>query len=432
MSRITLSALCAAALWASVLASAQAPDKKPAPPTTRPQGGHIKDRGNGEAPAPDKRPASPKSAAAPAMGDNPVVGSVNGSPIYWNDVVKQLKSDRPEALQGDVAQVMGAQVAQDLLGPSPKASATYTLAGAMRLLRQRPTQDITGTLDQLIQRSVFEQELRKMDKAITDDEVAKYLNQLLKQARDSGAIPAGQTDDDFLASRTPPLSRAILIKRLRPNAEGLYLAQHDLEKTIGHPFGPNDFISARHILIPLTTTDATGKPVDAAKADADALAKINGIAADIKSGKIKFEDAAMQFSTDGTKEKGGDLGVFTRGGMMVAEFETAAFKLQDGEVSPPVKTQFGYHLIRVDKRGVEIPQADRDKTLDTVKQRHFQEYATNLMTKYKIERKLLAPAMPNPGMPMNGMRPGQPQLRPGAPQMRPTTRPNPAPAPPTK
>lgn len=377
-------------------------------------------------------PAPPVAPVTLSAADNPVVGSVNSKPIYWNDVLKQILADRPEALQQDVAQVMGGQVAQDLYGINAKPSVTYTRAGIMKLLRQKPTQDITGALEQLIQREVFAQELKKQDKTITDAEVGAYLNQLLKGARASGNIPATQTDDDFLATRQPPLTRAILIKRLRLNAEGLYLAQHDLEKTQGHPFGPNDFVQARHILIPVVTSDPTGKPIDAAKADADALAKIQGIAADIKSGKIKFEDAAKQYSTDGSKEQGGDLGVFTHG-MMVQPFDDAAFKLQDGEVSAPVKSQFGYHLIRVDKKGVGIPIEERDKTLDNLKQRKFPDYSTALMAKYKIERKLLAPAMPMPGM---GGRPGQPQMRPGQPQMRPgqptprpTVRPVPAPAP---
>lgn len=60
-----------------------------------------------------------------------------------------------------------------------------------------------------------------------------------------------------------------------------------------------------------------------------------------------FEDLAKQYSTDtGSKDKGGDLGYFTSG-KMVAEFEAAAYKLQKDQVSDPVKTQYGYHIIKV-------------------------------------------------------------------------------------
>ena len=64
----------------------------------------------------------------------------------------------------------------------------------------------------------------------------------------------------------------------------------------------------------------------------------------------RFEDLARKHSTCPSGRKGGDLGYFKRG-MMVREFETVAFSLNPGEVSTPVQTQFGFHLIKVvDKR----------------------------------------------------------------------------------
>ncbi len=68
------------------------------------------------------------------------------------------------------------------------------------------------------------------------------------------------------------------------------------------------------------------------------------IAERIKKGE-SFSKLAEQYSIDGSRRRGGDLGTFTRG-VMVKEFESAAFKLQKGEVSAPVKTQFGYHIIK--------------------------------------------------------------------------------------
>ena len=63
----------------------------------------------------------------------------------------------------------------------------------------------------------------------------------------------------------------------------------------------------------------------------------------------KFEDLAKQFSLDGSKDYGGDLGYFTQP-EMVPEFSKAAFVLQVGETSQPVKTDFGWHIIRLEDR----------------------------------------------------------------------------------
>ena len=65
----------------------------------------------------------------------------------------------------------------------------------------------------------------------------------------------------------------------------------------------------------------------------------------IKAGE-KFGKLAKELSTDtGSAKKDGNLGYFTKG-MMVKPFEETAFKLQVGEISEPVKSEFGYHIIK--------------------------------------------------------------------------------------
>lgn len=73
----------------------------------------------------------------------------------------------------------------------------------------------------------------------------------------------------------------------------------------------------------------------------------------IIEGRMTFEAAATFYSQDpGTRDQGGYMGDVPRTGMMVEAFSTAAFKLQNGEISPIVKTQFGYHIIQmVSRRG---------------------------------------------------------------------------------
>lgn len=66
---------------------------------------------------------------------------------------------------------------------------------------------------------------------------------------------------------------------------------------------------------------------------------------EILSGRT-FEDAAMENSLCPSGARGGDLGFFGKG-QMVSEFENAAFDLNVGEISEPIKTNFGWHLILV-------------------------------------------------------------------------------------
>lgn len=66
---------------------------------------------------------------------------------------------------------------------------------------------------------------------------------------------------------------------------------------------------------------------------------------DIQSGNITFEDAARQYSLCPSGQRGGDLGFFNRR-QMVQQFSDTAFDLKVGEISDPVGTQFGWHIIK--------------------------------------------------------------------------------------
>jgi len=94
-----------------------------------------------------------------------------------------------------------------------------------------------------------------------------------------------------------------------------------------------------------------------------------------------FAAVAAEVSTDtSNKDRGGDLGWFGKGAM-VPEFETAAFTLPIGEISEPVKTQFGWHIIQVLARGEVALTAD---AYESARQTAFEAWLTEARTKYNV------------------------------------------------
>jgi parvulin-like peptidyl-prolyl isomerase len=108
-------------------------------------------------------------------------------------------------------------------------------------------------------------------------------------------------------------------------------------------------VRARHILIRVQGSPAAVRPGQKDLTEAEALAKAQDLRKRIQAGE-DFAQLARQESDDtGSGANGGDLGFF-RHGQMVPSFEQAAFALQPGDLSEPVKSPFGYHVIKVEAK----------------------------------------------------------------------------------
>ncbi|HVY60114.1 MAG TPA: peptidylprolyl isomerase [Planctomycetota bacterium] len=106
---------------------------------------------------------------------------------------------------------------------------------------------------------------------------------------------------------------------------------------------------ARHILLSTTVQGDVPQALRDKKV-AEAKAEAEQIIADVKAGKRKFEEVAAERSDDSrSKTRGGDLGTFETG-TMVPEFEAACMKLKDGEISEPIQTQYGIHVIQLEEK----------------------------------------------------------------------------------
>jgi peptidyl-prolyl cis-trans isomerase C len=199
--------------------------------------------------------------------------------------------------------------------------------------------------------------------------LVEYLieNQLLADAAERDKLSAGQTFEERLAYwRRRALRDTYFDKAVKGEVgEGLARAFYD-DQIKG--MKPEEEVQARHILV---------ETEEKAKEIADQLVKGGDFAA-----------LAKEHSKDpGSKDDGGMLGFFGRG-QMVPQFEEAAFKLQKGEVSPPVKSQFGFHLIKVEeRREKKLPTFEevKERILNSMIQRKAQEVVTGLRAQAKIE-----------------------------------------------
>ncbi len=105
----------------------------------------------------------------------------------------------------------------------------------------------------------------------------------------------------------------------------------------------------------------------------------------------KFSELVKQFSKDETsKVNGGEIGYVTKG-QLVPEYEKKAFSMKKGEISDPVKTQFGWHIIKMlDKRKVEIPEKDQAAAMikNKISREIIEKYFKELTDNAKIELKI--------------------------------------------
>lgn len=145
------------------------------------------------------------------------------------------------------------------------------------------------------------------------------------------AIKQGADKSDKFQRELAELKNKLLVRSFLDSKTADMITEADLKReydNVTATMKDEKEVRARHILL---ATEAEAK---------DAKKKLD-------AGK-SFEDVAREFSKDaGSAKQGGDLGYFTKD-KMVPEFANAAFAMKKGEVSAPVKSSFGYHIIKVE------------------------------------------------------------------------------------
>jgi peptidyl-prolyl cis-trans isomerase C len=195
-------------------------------------------------------------------------------------------------------------------------------------------------------------------------QLAEQLAELKALAHEARRLKIDQTPEAKaqLAMRDDQLIAGLLFQQIsketRPSPADLQ-AYYDVHKNEW------ETVSARHILIRMKGSPVTLKEGQKDLTDEEALAKAKDLRAKIVAGGDFAALAKAESDDVGSGANGGSLGEFTRG-RMVPPFDEAAFTLKVDEVSEPVKTQFGYHIIQVTKHDTKKMEDVKNEIADKV------------------------------------------------------------------
>ena len=349
--------------------------------------------------------AQKKAASSAAGTANVTAATIDGEKITRGQVVDALLKNQAaniaalEPQLADKTRPMATSIGTLMvkkMSANGWGSASVTRGEIIDWLFKEKPNVLVVTLQQMITERAVAHAAAKQGITVTPAEVAAYTTKTVDPVRMRFQLN-GKSDDQVF--KTLGIRREFVVPFFKMQLFVEKMILKDVEKKLGHPLGPSDFLEASHILVmvPQGADEATK-----AKAFEDGKKKIDQIAEEIKSGKKTFEQAAQENNNDATKFKQGKLGVFARG-QMVPEFEQAAFSQEKGKVGAPVKTAFGWHLIRVDRVGQETTAPERKQVTDQIVQQYVQAKIKEIMDAAKVVNTVPpAPAPPNAMMAPRG------------------------------
>lgn len=250
-------------------------------------------------------------------------------------------------------------------------------------------------LDTLIGEKLMEAEITEMGISATEGEVDELVNDVRKQNNitDPAQFEQVLTAEGLtMTTYRDMLRKRILRDRLLRMKVGpkVKVTEEDLKAAYNQYArveGEDSEVHARHILVAVDPK-ATEEQVAAARKKAE------GIAQEARREGMDFSALARARSEGPSAADGGDLGWFKRG-VMVQAFEKVAFNLKEGEVSEPVRTNFGWHVLKVEERRSvaatsyeEMRPKLENKLLQEKTDKFLEQYVAELKQKASIDVKM--------------------------------------------
>lgn len=253
---------------------------------------------------------------------------------------------------------------------------------------------IKRALDTLIGEKLMEAQVKELNIEVSDADVDVGIEDVKRQNNIDGPqfeqllLQEGYTMSAYRGFMKKQLARLRLVNlKIRSKVK---ISDEDLRAEyakMAHDETADVEVHARHILVQLSPKP-TDAEVETARVKAVALAE------EAKKPGVDFIELAKKKSEGPSAADGGDLGFFKRG-VMVPEFERAAFTLPVGGVSQPIRTKFGWHIIKVDERRAlearpfeEVKEQLREKLLRGQLEKFTDQYVQELRAAAVVEVKL--------------------------------------------
>lgn len=248
------------------------------------------------------------------------------------------------------------------------------------------TEIMKGALDQLIGEKLLEYQLKDLNIEVSDQEIDLGIEDVRKQNSiepeqfEKLLANEGYTMVTYRQFMRKQLAKLKLINlKVRSKVK---VSEEDVKAEYGRyarlESGDAE-VHARHVLVQVGPK-ATAAEIEAAKQKAQKIAE------EARKPGVDFAELAKKKSEGPSAADGGDLGFFRRG-VMVAEFEKEAFSLPQGGVSDPVRTKFGWHVLKVEERRA-IPPKPYEEVREQLREKMARGQMERLTDQYIQELRL--------------------------------------------